>query len=55
MMLAVVVTAIVLGVLSALSGRVAVGVGVTIAAVPVLLALLQAAGGDHGGLGAAAD
>ncbi|WP_171905284.1 hypothetical protein [Cellulosimicrobium cellulans] len=49
-----VVAAIVLGVLSALSGRVAVGVGVTITAVPALLALLQAARENHGGPGARA-
>lgn len=51
---AVVVVAAVLGVLSAISGRAAVGVGVAIGAVPVLLALVQAMGGRDGGPGGAA-
>lgn len=45
----VIVTASILGVLSAVSGRVAVGVGVAIAAVPVLLGLWQTLSGHQGG------
>lgn len=51
----VVVVAAFLGVLSAVSGRVAAGVGVAVAAVPVLLALVQTVGGrDDDGAGGAA-